>query len=235
MKRATSSPFKEWGGEGKPNHMQTGWIDNNLMTEAGEQTLNKFETAAANLLIGNGLTYRSRRNPNNPTELIDHFASHTLHTFTNVDSYSLKIFGLSLLWRSAVTSHDTFKHININANVETELREAITGKNVLKWNEYPVYFGFFEAKVELGKIAPIYEKSNKAFRFFLDGVVCYVSKFRHNLWFNELKGPIIAGFNKSTIEIPCLSSDESQHLKYEEEMATRLYNEQGDIFASKKR
>ncbi|MCD2171335.1 hypothetical protein [Rhizobium sp. C4] len=229
MKRATKSPFKEWDGETRPKRSQTGWYDYGILGRSGEAMIAKFDDVAASCFVDNGFTYSKRRDPLKLDLLRDNFIDGYVYEISRVDTQSLHLFAISLLWRSAVTSLSGFEHITVRARRLEELRQMLLGTEPLSVGDFPAYFIVFDGARELIKMAPSKIKGHPFIRFFLDGVVCYVSPTRRvktGLAFEQF----YVGSDPGLLRVPCVSSASSDHLSFMTKSSNNLVNTFGNPF-----
>lgn len=100
-------------GHGKKDY--SGIFEANILCEDCEQVFNKYETYA------NGLIYESRINNINK-EIID---SKIIITGSDYDYKKIKLYFLSILWRSSISSKDFFNQVKLTDNLEEELRSML--------------------------------------------------------------------------------------------------------------
>lgn len=229
MQRLTDGPFREWGGSGRPLKRFTGWYDTNILSHRGEEIIARYDDHAAKVLLNAGWTYRRRRHPDHPDVLVDDFLPGKLYDIPDVDTKKLKLFGLSLLWRAAVSELDTFSHIRLRPSFLEHLRVRVLEGEAGRSDDIPVYLNLFDSSKELSKIAPIELKDRPFFYFFLDGVVCYVARGRNNMASKRLGAQLI-GSQDETVTALCVSSEASAQHRYEVAMAHRLGDAHGNVF-----
>ncbi len=229
MQRATDAPFMESSGTFRSRKMFTGWYDRNILGHAGEKIIASYDSVAAECFISSGLTYRKRRDPSDINRLRDDFVPGEIYEIQGVDITKIRLFALSLLWRAAVSRLKAFELVQIDANQIEDIRHRILSGNPGSYEEFPVYFGVFCGGEELPKLAPFQPKGHPFFRFFLDGVICYISPCRH---FKSVKtyGRLLAGAQPDRLNLVCFPSLESNHSRLSEKIARTVAKKEGDFF-----
>lgn len=229
MRRASGSPFKECGPEGFPRRNYVGWYDSSIVTRKGEDILEKLDDAAAKCFVEHRYTYRKRRSTSDTTMMTGGFVPREIYTIDNIDGQLIRRFGLSLLWRAAVSRLDVFSRVSLAPKRLEDLRQRIIGRILDSPDQYPVYFGVFSDGQELSKIAPYRVGSHPFIRFFLDGVVCYVSPWRKRPELQKYSF-LSVGRVKDKIRIICFDRNDSNHGDYERKLANEIFEKIGDIF-----
>lgn len=183
-RRATNQPMLEVSdGDSRGIKRLTGWYDKSLVTAEGEAILGQLDNVAGRVFIGKDLLYRDRRTQNFKlkSDLSDG-PSATVIKLGN-DKALLHRFCISLLWRALETE---MEYIKIRAGDRRDVefaRRFVVGELSPKWWDFPSYFGVFDDIDEIPKHGPqfIIQKGVRFLRFFLDGLVCYVSCKRRPL------------------------------------------------------
>lgn len=229
MQRVSDAPFMEWGGDGRSKKRFSGWYDQTLMTRDGESLLADYDDYAAQVLMNGGWTYRRRRDPSNPERLVDDFRPEHLYEIEGVDTDRIKLFGLSLLWRAAASDLEAFRRVRLRPETLEHLRQRVRQGQAGKPLDFPVYFTLFDGSSELPKMAPFSVPGHPFYRFFLDGVVCYVGRGRANIWSRRLPQLMVGG-TPGRLQALCVASLGSDHDQLSHEMARQLFQKEGDIF-----
>ena len=234
MRRATDAPFKEWDGTGRPRRSFTGWYDTGILGHKGEAIIAKYDDAAAKCFIDQGYTYRSRRDPLNLGTLADDLIPRQIYEI-GVNAKTLHLFALSLLWRAAVSTLPALSLITVRPKRLEEIRLRLLAGDPGSPDEFPAYFSVFCGAEELPKIAP-YQLGRPTFfcRFFLDGVVCYVSPRKNPKGLTAFEG-LFVGRYPDLVNLICVPSDTSHHARMVQEQAVELFDQHGDIFRGGRR
>lgn len=230
MQRATDAPFLECDKESRPQKRFTGWYDRTILGFEGERLIAHYDDQAAKCFIGNGFTYRTRRDRQAINNLGKRFVADQVYEIKGVDTANIRLFALSLLWRAAVTSLDAFRLVKVSPSHLADIRKRLVARDAGPFSEYPVYFGVFCDLEELTKIAPYRPRNHPFYRFFLDGVVCYVC-MRRRLADAGRFGPFLVGAEQNRLLLPCFSSSCSDHDLYTEITAQEIARKRGDIFS----
>lgn len=229
MQRTTDAPFMAIDTVSRPKKMFTGWYDANLVSRVGEDLLEDLDTYAAKVLKGNGLTYSIRRDKKNITDIKGDFSPSTFLSLDKIDTNKFKLFSLSLMWRAATTSLPDFKSIKMSRIDTEDIRYRMLSGDAGPFWQFPSYLSVFCNGQELPKCAPVKSQRSSFVRFFLDGVILYVSSKRSTLKRKEFE-PVLIGRKKNSILIPCVSSLDSWHANSSEEFAQQTFLDHGDIF-----
>jgi len=230
MWRTTDAPFVDWGGEGRPRRLYSGWYDRNILTDAGEKYFNAVDDAAAKCFVENGFTYRKRRNPLDMNKLGERFVPNQFYQIEGVNSSLIRLFGLSLLWRAAVSKEEAFKDVKVSPSHLADLRDRILCGDAGPCTEYALFYAVFCDATELTKMSPFKPKGFPFYRFFLDGVVCYVSPIRYTKEAGQY-GNWLAGAEPGSINLFCFPSLDSNQERYTSRAARELYGKHGNVFS----
>lgn len=229
MRRISPSPFMQWDGESRPRKMFSGWYDTELLGHEGEAIIARYDDYIAKVLYSAGWTYRKRRPHNKPEELKDNFIAGFPYSIEPVNTNQIRLFALSLLWRAAETNNSGFSDVKLRPELREDLRQRIVSGDAGNFMEFPVYFTFFDSKYELTKMSPIRFQGHPFFRFFLDGVACYVAKSRTNLW-SKKQQSMMVGAQKERLVAVCIDSENTHHARNDSEMLNSLFDHHGDVF-----
>jgi hypothetical protein len=230
LQRATDAPFLECGVNSPPRKRFTGWYDQGILGLEGERLIADYDNEAAKCFIENGFTYRARRDPHDLNKLGANFVADQVYEIDDVNTTKLRLFGLSLLWRAAVTSIDAFELVKVSHSHLLDIRARLAARDPGPFTEYPIYFAVFCDAEELMKVAPYRPKNYPFYRFFLDGVVCYVCP-RRRIADADQRGLLFAGSETNRLRVPCLLSIGSNHSIQTSRAAQEIHRQRGDIFA----
>lgn len=230
MQRATDAPFLECDAASPPRKRFTGWYDPGILGSKGEKVIAAYDDVAAKCFIGNGFTYRTRRDRHDIHSLSSRFVADQVYEIDNVDTARIRLFALSLLWRAAVTSLEAFALVKVSPSHLEDIRVRLLRGDAGPAIEYPVYFGVFCDAEELTKVAPYRPRNHPFYRFFLDGVVCYVCPRRRLADANKY-GLLLAGSEPDRLRLLCFPSYSSEQRNYTERTAAEIVDRRGDIFA----
>ncbi|CAO3427000.1 hypothetical protein [Azospirillum doebereinerae] len=229
LQRATDAPFIEWRPGEKPRKSFAGWYDQGILNDNGEGIIAKLDDVAAKCFIENRFTYRGRRDEKNINFLNGNFVGNQVYEIKNIDSNKLHLFAISMLWRAAVSSNPAFEAVRLSGSHLEDIRKRILSGNPGDFTDYPTYFGVFCDHEELMKIAPFKPHNYPYYRFFMDGVVCYVSPTRRNK--KSDLGLLLAGSEPDRIKVICFPSVGSNQAIITARGAHELFQNHGDVFA----
>ncbi|MDK2756394.1 MAG: hypothetical protein KYX66_06625, partial [Blastomonas fulva] len=210
MRRTGPEPFLESDGKSRTKKRQTGWYDECILGIAGENLIASYDDEAARCFIDGGFTYRRRRLPSDPNLLIDDFVASESYMVHNADVRKIRLFAMSLLWRAAVSTLMPFAHIRVSASHMRDIGGRLRTGQPGHYLDYPTWFGVFNGTTELPKIVPVQSTTIPFIRFFLDGVVCYISPRRRVRNIEKFSFPIM-GEAHDRFSIHCFESAGSWH------------------------
>lgn len=152
--------------------------DDHLMTAKGEKITADYDDAAIRLFRKYRLTYATRRNKDTLEIEDTGLVPYTIIDLQTKDISYIKLFALSLLWRAAASTREEFANVTLETDEREELRLAVANYDAKDPSFFPCIFTVFDHATELVKVNPYVVQllTDEFYRFFLDGVVCYVSK-----------------------------------------------------------
>lgn len=181
--------FIEAGRGARPIRRFTSWYDHQLVTRAGEQILSEIDTHGIAELRKHKLVWSGW---NKDKQLITHdYAVHSdaetglgVRLIENIDSQKLRLFFLSLLWRSLSTKIKEFSHLeNIGVNLQA-LREILVSKAPTPANYHPILLNQIDSRGFTHNHTPTIQEIEFPFedgvrkasyyRFYMQGVVAHI-------------------------------------------------------------
>lgn len=183
---------------------QGGWYDDRLVTAEGEAILAKWDNVAISAFRKNGMLFSVRRDDG--VELMGADYSVPAPQIEGVfrapieNSMSIKLFGISMLWRAAASQRSEYDLVQLPAEVLDELRAFVVEERVPKYWEFPVVLGVFNNRYEFTDIAPhtITMRGVRFVRWCLDGVIMYVATRRRTTGGSRWRG-LAVGHNASEL------------------------------------
>lgn len=173
----------------RPRIRHDSWYDSKLVTLEGEKILADYDEAFALQAKKFGLCWRHHPIKNyasrSQTESI---FDTSLYTFDELDSHALRIFFLSLLWRSANTTLPGFKEIRLDVVSHMKLKRIVSGAVLPHSTDFPITLVVHNTKGQPQNLSPIRDKlvvpqlanglksELKIFRFFVDGLVAHIGR-----------------------------------------------------------
>jgi hypothetical protein len=190
-------------GEQPAKKRMNGWYDSRLVTRNGEDILADLDNYAINSFRKKGLLFSERRDNGATIEGFVPFPSEALSgvfEIDGVDSYRLKLFGISLLWRAAETHLPEFSHIKLGITEREEIKAILLGRYMPKHFEYTVVIGAFDNSYDWTDRNPdnIRLLGTKFVRWCTNGVIIYVA-LRRRMWNSQNLGRLSAGYEPSKI------------------------------------
>lgn len=175
-------------GDFKQRKTQIEDYDNNILCENCDNKIlgGIYERYAEKVLYGKDL-------PENISPKCTNFINPTDNSefsiCTNIDYQKLKIFFLSILWRSSITDRSYFQDVSLGQKHEERIREIILNNEYINFDEYPIVITSFmrtENTLE-NLIAPPKRIKNKSglngYVFLIDSmqIIIYVNSKNHKL------------------------------------------------------
>lgn len=188
----------QFGQDARPKLAYNSWYDPELTTETGEIRLRNIDTAAAKIFRKLGLSWRHF--PLTDQASRTSFGEFEIIKITDVDTKTLRMFLLSLLWRAAASTRFEFAEIFLETEALERLRRIVNGEIQPDDSDFPAVLVLLTTRGEHQIHGPLAQtlsmsEANKAagtdlpdipiFRFFLDGLVVHMGRRPHD---NELLG-----------------------------------------------
>ena len=167
------TPLKYVKGEKKVELPQTGEYEGNILCKkCDNEIIGRLESYASSAIYGKTkLAY-------NENPIIEFFKIENdifLNKVTNIDYTKFKLFLLSILWRSHISSQEFFKEINLGDNAETIRRMILDGNPDEKMIFPSLYFTFImDSNVSNNIVAQpsiIKMQENKVAVFIIHGFI----------------------------------------------------------------
>ncbi|MEO9337347.1 hypothetical protein ABFT80_07925 [Mesorhizobium sp. SB112] len=229
----------QFGFGSKPQLKFNSWVDGRICTAVGEARLRDIDTAAAKIIRQHGLTWRhyplsnkaERHNFGDEFELI---------TIPDVDTSALRLFFLSLLWRSAISTRFEFAEIFLDAVSNEHLRKIVAGEEKPADSDWPVVLVALTEAGEPQVHTPLAQVINTPehegtkypdipiFRFFLDGLIVHMGRKFGDVELLDAWSPKrVVGLDSSLILIgrPYEGSAQKSNLTYLQNKLHREYPE----------
>lgn len=215
MRRVQKLPAYEIDGEQRPKRrFSHGWSDKRLVTREGEDVLSLYDDEAVVDL--SPLTYSSRR------KLVGFDLENLGYSQGNIirikirNKNRLRLFGLSLLWRCAASQRPEMDSVVMRPKRLEEVRQmVVTGDPGLP-QVFPMYCGVFDSVQELVRISPMLHRRLSMIRFFLDGIVFYISYKKINARMSALGSFLLGSTEDAAVLV--YGSNDSWHLSTSEKI-----------------
>ena len=137
------APLIQAGMSARPIRRWTSWYDPRLVTSAGEAILSKHDDSGIKELQRHKLVWSSW----GPMVKLEsqgfreyRYDDHSMGVrhLTDVDTLTLRMFFLSLLWRAAATDLVEFAEVHLNKEQLSQLTEMILSNNPEPLDFYPI-------------------------------------------------------------------------------------------------
>lgn len=181
--------FIETGRGFRPIRRFTSWYDHQLVSRAGEQILSEIDThGIAELrkhkLVWSGWKKESRLVANDYAVHPDAETGLGVRLIENIDIHKLRLFFLSLLWRSLTTKIKEFSHLeNIGVNLQA-LGELLVKKSSGLPNYHPIVLNQMDTRGFTHNHTPTIQEVEFPFencvrkasyyRFYMQGIVAHI-------------------------------------------------------------
>ncbi|EMW3375367.1 hypothetical protein AAEY46_001592 [Yersinia enterocolitica] len=138
------------------------WYDTNLVIETGEKILSDIDTKGISelrkyKLIWSGWDSKWEKLPQSEFAQYDPSDALSLRSLQNIDINSLRVFFLSILWRSAASQRNEMSDITLSPNILEKLRLITLSKNAGQHYVYPIKFHQISTRGPLHNRTPILE------------------------------------------------------------------------------
>ncbi|BEN40748.1 hypothetical protein PTR23_11190 [Serratia nevei] len=194
-----------------------GWYDNQLCIAEGEYILSQIDDKAIRVLRENFLIWSGWpadiMELNTPDIIMaanNNELKYGLRVIKSLDWKPVKLFMLSLLWRSAASEREEMDSVIIPINFLEKLRIAILNYNSLSANEFPIRLYQISDRgvahnrtpiidediIDFG--SPIGIKKYTVCRLYLDGLIAYITLDPDENYLENAQA-IILGGNDETI------------------------------------
>ncbi len=195
-----------------------GWYDNQLCIAEGEYILSQIDNKAIrvlreNLLIWSGWPINMMKLDTSDIIISakNDEQKYGLRIIKDLDWKSIKLFILSLLWRSAASEREEMDTVIISSDLLEKLRIAILNYDSLPANEFPIRLYQIADKGVLHNRTPIIDEDTIDFgfpigikkyticRIYLDGLVAYITLDPDKNYLENAKSMIIGDDNETIV------------------------------------
>lgn len=171
----------------RPKLVFNSWSDPELCGKKGEERLRDIDTAASKVFRKHGLSWRyfPLTVASKSTSLGD--SGIELIEISDVDTRTLRMFFLSVLWRCAASTRVQFSEIRLPAAQLEYLRQIVAGETEPADSDWPAVLILLTTKGEPQIHAPMAQEidmrslgfdlpSVPIFRFFFDGLIVHMGR-----------------------------------------------------------
>lgn len=218
------SYFITFGRGTSPKRSWTSWYDLSLVTEEGEKILSQYDDWAIKELRRLKLIWQSWGPITSfykPTIEWPGASSFDIRKVVCRDPKRLRLFYLSLLWRSAATNHEGFEQVELSARDLKKLRAMIVEGNPLPLDFYPTTL------LQIATLGPIHNQTpslcdslieldkykvvrHNVFRFYFDGLISNMHREKKDI---DSIGQFVVGFSNDLYVQMQEFDDSLQHLE----------------------
>ncbi|EPG7852934.1 hypothetical protein [Acinetobacter baumannii] len=180
--------MKEIGEGYRAKKATSSWYDSEIVTKNGEDILTEFDTAAIKELRKHKLIWSSWSENELPANLFNKFTdTHGIRRLEEVDHTTLRLFILSLLWRTCVSQRVGFNEINLPEDELSILKEMLIKRDAGQYFFFPITLIQLSTKGKIHNqtpfideltVKPIFnegvEQSYPIIRYYFDGLVVHI-------------------------------------------------------------
>ncbi|WP_373357885.1 hypothetical protein ACEN3H_13650 [Acinetobacter lactucae] len=180
--------MKEIGESYRAKKATSSWYDMEIVTQKGEEILTEFDTAAIKELRKHKLIWSSWNNDKLPNELLNKINdTYGTRRLNEVDHKTLRLFILSLLWRSCVSKRAGFNEIDLPENDLRTLKEMLINRDGGQYFYFPITLIQLSTKGKIHNQTPFIdeltvkpiiedgpEQSYPIVRYYFDGLVIHI-------------------------------------------------------------
>lgn len=171
----------------RPKLVFNSWTDSELCCQKGEERLRDIDTAASRVFQKHGLSWRHFPIVEDSTRTAVGDDGIELIEISNVDTTTLRLFFLSVLWRCAASTRVQFAEIFLPSVQLEYLRQIVAGESEPKNDDWPTTLVLLTTKGEPQIQGPIAQEidmkslgfnlpSLPIFRFFFDGLIVHIGR-----------------------------------------------------------
>jgi hypothetical protein len=180
----------ELGGLGaRPKIRHDSWFDHELVTESGELILAGYDSAFSKQAEQFGLCWRHHpvKGYSSATER-DPLFNACLYSFPHADGVALRMFFLSVLWRSVNSRLEAFRELRLDWNSREKLRKIVAKEIQPHDFDFPMILIAIDtigqpqnlvplrSKIAVPQIVDGLKSEIKIFRIFVDGLVAHIGR-----------------------------------------------------------
>lgn len=227
-------PLMQYGGGLPPQRRWSSWYDDELVTKDGEKFLEELDTWAIRELRSHRLVWSGWGEVEGPGENHENiFGTIGIREVAGIDTSKLRLFFLSLLWRSAATRLTEFAHIQLPSDEIETLRRAIVREEAPPDNFYPIQLSQLSTRGVIHNAAPEhcikplpnFEDPDgpmlelPSIRFYLDGLIAHMHPPSEHVGSPAEIGKLYVGVESTFILSTVTYSGSLQRLSLEDTMA----------------
>lgn len=229
-------PFMQPLAKGKSKKVHHGYYDSNIVTRKGEDILAELDSWAISNFREKKLVWTGWGNDNHlEDEGIDYSKEEvSIRKISNINTNTLRIFCLSLLWRASLSELPDLQHIKIPRQDIEKIRKIILSKKSSNADFYPIMLTQFHTR-EIGNthlIVPHEDilvmeiKKGKPiklpfYRFYFDGLIIQIyteNTVNHSEYFSSL----VVGYDNNLTLLTRKYEGSREQLSYESSLENHV-------------
>jgi hypothetical protein len=210
-------------GRGRVNHRSDSWYDNQLVTQEGEDLLSLYDTRGITELRGLGMLWSSKLHSKLNPEILDPESGIGTLSFTTEHPDWIRLFVLSLLWRSAASQRPEFKKIALADNDLHYLGSLLRSGSIGDRGDFPINCVVLQGPGDPHNCGPLDvdfrehdpdSTLESRYRFYVDGLIFHICKTATDLKSAEKLGKMLVGHNRDfvTLSLPYEKSAQKEKL-----------------------
>lgn len=184
-------PFVQSGQDSPPVKRWSSWYDPAIVTRAGEDILEEYDTSAIEELRRHKLVWSSWGTDKSlasedffPIPETDGWG---VRAIKGLDGARLRLFFLSLLWRTAVSEMVEFKEVSLRASELRRLRRMLVERDPNPLDRFPITLTQLSTIGVIHNHAPLSQRKPRdlskpngptipIFRFYFDGLIAHIHR-----------------------------------------------------------
>lgn len=215
-------PFAQAGRDTPPIKRWDSWYDPAIVTRAGEDILEEFDTAAIDELRRHRLIWSSWGDGEkllaDDFEALPGIEGWGARLIKGLDGNRMRLFFLSLLWRTAVSQMPEFREVELHASDIRRLRRMLLERDPSPLHRFPMSLTQLSTKGAIHNLAPLAQRKPRSIferngptipiiRFYFDGLVAHVHRQSSSREVEEL-GKLLVGA-EDILAVPTVSFEKS--------------------------
>lgn len=208
-------PFAQAGRDSAPIKRWSSWYDSSIVTRDGEDILASYDNWAIENLRQHRLVWSSwgeaTKLEASDFKAIPGEEGYGVRQITDLDGGMLRLFFLSLLWRTAVSKLREFAEVQLHASDIRRLRRMLINRDPAPLERFPISLTQLSTKGPVHNFAPIAQRKPRditrlngptipIFRYYLDGLIAHVHRESSRAEVEGL-GPMLLGAEARTVVI----------------------------------
>jgi hypothetical protein len=184
-------PFAQAGRDSPPVKRWDSWYDPTIVTRVGEDILEEYDTFAIEELRRHQMIWSSWGSaetlPTSDFTPLPEPEGWGFRLIRGIDGARLRLFFLSLLWRTAVSEMEEFREVDVRASDIRRLRHMLLSRDPYPPHIFPMSLTQLSTKGAIHNHAPLAQRKPRdiskpngptvpIFRFYFDGLIAHIHR-----------------------------------------------------------